>query len=108
MFGTIHSIHSKISADTVFISLFDSCSAPGLHQHRADKLAVWRDNKALLINTKRTEDVFLTHHAVVDNLLSWKDHTESLCKRTRQRIYILRHLRSFGANRQILVSFLLL
>lgn len=95
-----------------FWFLFDSCSDPGLHQHRVDMMAVWRDNKALLINTKSTEGMFLMHHqasiCLVLLLTSWKDHDESVCKRTKQRIYIFCHLRSLGAKRQILVSFLLL
>ena len=37
---------------------------------------------------------------VIDHLLSWEDQIESVCKKTRQRIYFLRRLRSFGARRE--------
>ena len=36
---------------------------------------------------------------------SWKEQIESVCKKTKQRIYFLRRLRSFGASRQILLLF---
>ena len=42
---------------------------------------------------------------IIDHLLSWKDHIDYLCKRTKQRIYFLRRLRSFGASREILLLF---
>ena len=42
---------------------------------------------------------------VIDHLLSWKDQIESLCMKTKQRIYFLRRLRSFGASRRILLLF---
>ena len=42
---------------------------------------------------------------VIDHLLSWKDQIESVGKKTKQRVYFLRRLRSFGASRQILLLF---
>ena len=90
----------------------------------------WSDNNALIINTKKTEEIVFgappdTHRSlitihgeqinqvcsytylrvVIDHLLSWKDQIESVCKKTKQRIYFLRRLRSFGASRQILLMF---
>ena len=120
----------KYSDDTVLISLLDSSSDPGLHQHRVNKVVEWSDNNALIINTKKTEEIIFgapseTHRSpitihgesinqvcsykylgvVIDHLLSWKDHIESLCMKTKQRIYFLRRLRSFGASRRILLLF---
>ena len=120
----------KYSDDTTLISLLDSSSDPGLHQHRVNKVVEWSDNNALIINTKKTEEIIFgapleTHRSpisihgevinqvcsykylgvVVDHLLSWKDQTESLCKKTKQIIYFLRRLRSFGASRRILLLF---
>lgn len=38
---------------------------------------------------------------MIDDMLSWKDHIDTLCKRTKQRIYFLSRLRSFGVRKQI-------
>ena len=120
----------KYSDDTTLISLLDSSSDSGLHQHRVNKVVEWSDNNALIINTKKTEEIIFgappeTHRSpitihgesinqvcsykylgvVIDHLLSWKDHIESLCMKTKQRIYFLRRLRSFGASRRILLLF---
>ena len=120
----------KYSDDTVLISLLDSSSDPGLHQQRANKVVEWSDNNALIINTKKTEEIVfgtppeicsspITIHSeqinqvcsytylgvVIDNLLSWKEQIETVCKKTKQRIYFLRRLRSFGASRRILLLF---
>ena len=90
----------------------------------------WSDNNALIINTKKTEEIVfgapleickspITIHSeqidqvcsytylgvAIDHLLSWKDQIESVCKKTKQRIYFLRRLRSFGASRRILLLF---
>ena len=120
----------KYSDDTVLISLLNSFSDPGLHQQRVNKVVEWSDNNALIINTKKTEEIVfgapleickspITIHSeqidqvcsytylgvVIDHLLSWKDQIESVCKKTKQRIYFLRRLRSFGASRRILLLF---
>jgi len=42
---------------------------------------------------------------IIDDMLSWKDHIDSLCKITKQKIYFLRRLRSFGVRKQILLLF---
>ena len=42
---------------------------------------------------------------IVDNLLSWGDQIEAVCKKTKQRIYFLRRLRSFGTSKRILLLF---
>ena len=107
----------KYSDDTVLISLLNSFSDPGLHQQRVNKVVEWSDNNALIINTKKTEEIVfgapleickspITIHSeqidqvcsytylgvVIDHLLSWKDQIESVCKKTKQRIYFLRLL----------------
>ena len=41
----------------------------------------------------------------IDYLFSWKDHVDFVCKRTKQSIYFLCRLRSFGASSQILNLF---
>ena len=88
------------------------------------------DSNALQINTKKTEEIvfgspsdshkvpIVIHNekiqqvfsykylgVMIDHLLSWKDHIEFVCKKTKQRIYFLRRLRSFGASKQILLLF---
>ena len=117
----------KYSDDKFLISLLNSSSDPGLHQHRVNKVVEWTDNNALIINTKKDRGVVFgapleihrspiavhseqinqvcsyTYLVVIDHLLSWKDQIESVCKKTR--IYFLRHLRSFGASRRILLLF---
>ncbi len=35
---------------------------------------------------------------MIDNMLAWKDHIEALCNRTKQRIYFLGRLGSFGVK----------
>lgn len=82
----------------------------------------WSDNNVLEMNTKKTEKFvygkpsdshkkklsryFHTNTAVmIDHLLSWKGHIEFVCKKTKQRIYFLRSLRTFGMSRQILLLF---
>ena len=90
----------------------------------------WSDDNALLINAKKTAEIVFgsppdTHSSpviihdeqikqvcsftylgvTIDHLLSWKDHVVSLCKKTKQRLYFLRRLRSFGASKQILLLF---
>ena len=51
----------KYSDDTVLISLLNSSSDPGLHQHRVNRVVEWSDNNALIIDTKKTERLFLEH-----------------------------------------------
>lgn len=120
----------KYSDDTALISLLRSSDSPGLHQHGVNKVIEWSDNNALVINTKKTEEIVFGSPSdsykspiviqnekikqvssykylgvMIDHLLSWKDHIESVCKKTKQRIYFLRRLRSFGASGQILLLF---
>ena len=42
---------------------------------------------------------------MIDPTLSWKHHIDFICKKTKQRIYFLRRLRSFGATQQVLLMF---
>ncbi len=94
------------------------------------KLVEWCENNDLVINTSKTEEiifgstsdtnimpVFIHNRKIrqvktykylgvmIDNMLSWKDHIDALCNRTKQRIYFLHRLRSFGVRKQILLLF---
>ncbi len=42
---------------------------------------------------------------MVDDMLSWKDHIDTLCKRVKQRVYFLRRLRFFRVSRKMLLLF---
>ena len=42
---------------------------------------------------------------VIDNKLSWRDHTEYLCKKLRSRMYCLRKMKKFHVNSKILKMF---
>lgn len=58
-------------------------------------------------NGKKTKQVFPHKYwgVVTDHLLSWTDHIEFVCRKTKQSLYFVRRLRSFGASRQILHLF---
>ncbi len=117
----------KYSDDTVLTSVLNDGDSPGFHQE--SKLVEWCENNDLVINTNKTEEiifgskpdtnitpVFIHNRKIrrvktykylgvmIDNMLSWKDHIDALCKRTKQRIYF-RRLRSFGVRKQILLLF---
>jgi hypothetical protein len=120
----------KYSDDTVLISVLNVGDSPGFHQQGVTKLVEWCENNDLVINTSKTEEiifgsisdtnvtpVFIHNRKIrqvetykylgvmIDNMLSWKDHIDALCNRTKQRIYFLRRLRSFGVRKQILLLF---
>ncbi len=42
---------------------------------------------------------------MVDDMLSYKDHIDTLCKRVKQRTYFLNRLRSFGVRKKIILLF---
>lgn len=121
---------SKHSADTVLLSLLNKSGTTEIHQQGVNKVLEWSDLNTLEINTQKTEEtVFgsppdshrtpcLVHTAEIrqvssyeylgvwiDNLIDWKDHIDSVCNKTKQRIYFLHRLRSFGASRPILPLF---
>ena len=101
-----------------------------MHQQRVGRVVGWSDENALHVNTKKTKEIVfgsvpeshsapITIHGeaieqvgsytylgvIVDSLLSWKEQTDAVCRKTKQRIYFLRRLRSFGMSRKILLLF---
>lgn len=119
----------KYSDDTVLLTLLTDSDSSDLHQQGVNKIAIWSKNNALEINTKKTEEIVFSSKSIIinpiiinnelikqvqsykylgvmiDATLSWKHHIDYICKKTKQRIYFLRRLRSFGATRQILLLF---
>ena len=60
---TPHQYILKYSDDTTLISLLDSSSDSGLHQHRVNKVVEWSVNNALIFNKKkRQKRLYLLHH----------------------------------------------
>ena len=120
----------KYSDDSTLIALMTVSDDPRQYQCSVDRLVDWCDNRHLIINTKKTEEIIfgrapggvttpVTIHGVdivqvpsykylgvmIDNTLSWSHQIDYICKRVQQRIYSLRRLRSFGASSQILSLF---
>ncbi len=130
MWPTTIPIPYKSQCDFIFICLFILHPSEELHYTTLLKLVEWCENNDLVINTSKTEEIIfgsrldgctspvVIHNekirqvkmykylgVMVDDMLSWKDHIDTLCKRVKQRIYFLRHLRSFGVSRKILLLF---
>ena len=120
----------KFSDDTTLLSLLSPEDDPCVHQHATDRLVKWCENNSLIINLKKTKEIIFglpvgsysppvtVHNAeieqvssykylgiYVDATLSWSVHVDFICGKVQQRIYFLRRLRSFGANKHILLLF---
>ncbi len=114
----------------VLLSLLGSEDDLSMHQYCIDRLVEWCERNSLVINEKKTEEIIfglpenmyqtrVTIHntqieivsahkylgVYVDAALSWSAHIEYVCCKVQQRIYFLRRLRSFGANKQISLMF---
>ena len=120
----------KFSDDTTLLSLLDSKDNPSIHQERTDSVVQWCEENALIINAGKTKEIIFgvkeseypppvtIQKAQIeqgsaykylgiqmDTALSWSAHIDFICKKVQQRIYFLRRLRSFGANKTILLLF---
>lgn len=66
----------------------------------------WNGVKGIhIINKKNKKDEYSYEYlgVYVDSALSWSTHIDCLCSKVQRQIYFLRRLRSFGANKQIII-----
>ncbi len=58
---------------------------------------------SFLFITEKSDRSKYVKQVMIDNMLAWKDQIEALCNRTKQRIYFLGRLGSFGVRKLIIL-----
>ena len=97
----------KFSDDTTLLSLLSPEDDPCVHQHATDRLVKWYSPPVTVHNAEIEQVSSYKYLGIyVDATLSWSVHVDFICCKVQQRIYFLRRLRSFGANKHILLLFL--